>query len=105
MAKVIFIDSQDMRKEVEIPSGWSLMEGAVQNGIDAIIAECGGSCACATCHCYISEEWIGKVVPPDMNEEAMLETVEDAKKGSRLSCQIKIHDGLDGLVVHLPDTQ
>ena len=82
------------------------MEGAVQNGIDGIVAECGGSCMCATCHVYVEEQFLPLLDPIDDTQEAMLEcTAAERWPNSRLSCQIKVRAGLDGLVVHMPETQ
>jgi len=91
--------------EVEINSGDSVMKGAVDNGIDDIIAECGGACACATCHCYIDEAWLDKVPAPDSMEKEMVECAFEPKENSRLSCQVIMSDDLEGLVVHLPEKQ
>ena len=81
------------------------MQGAVDNMIDGILAECGGCCSCATCHCYIEESWQDKVDPASDMETDLLDCVTDPKDTSRLSCQIKVTDALDGLIVHLPESQ
>ena len=106
MPKVIFVEDDGTRHEVEGKSGASLMEIAIANNIDGIEAECGGSCMCATCHCFIAEEF-GDVLPSiDSDEDEMLGfTAVDRRATSRLSCQIKLTDELDGLEVHLPSEQ
>ena len=82
------------------------MEGAVRNGIDGIVAECGGCCSCATCHVYVDEAWVGKTGVPSSLEDEMLECTESERKAnSRLSCQLKVSDELDGLIVHTPPAQ
>jgi len=91
--------------EVDISSGDSVMTGAVDNDIDEIVAECGGSCSCATCHCYIDEAWLDKVPPAESMEKEMLDCAYEPKANSRLSCQVILSDDLDGLVVHLPEKQ
>ena len=105
MALITFIEHDGSRHEVTAEEGRSLMEGAVQYGIEGIIAECGGACACATCHCYIAEEWTAKTGGADDMEAAMLDAVLDPKPTSRLSCQLTVTSELDGLVVHLPESQ
>jgi 2Fe-2S ferredoxin len=81
------------------------MQGAVDNMIEGIVAECGGSCSCATCHCYIDQQWLDKLEPATEMENDLLECVTEPKDNSRLSCQIVISDDLNGLVVHLPESQ
>jgi 2Fe-2S ferredoxin len=105
VALVTYIDHEGNAHEADVPSGNSLMQGAVDNMIDGIIAECGGACSCATCHVYVDEAWQDKVGEPDEMEKCMIDCVMDPKSNSRLSCQIKITDELDGLVVHLPESQ
>lgn len=106
MSKVIYIDHEENRHEIEVPNGWSVMEGGVQNGMDRIVAECGGCCSCATCHVFVDPEWIDKLMPADAMEEDMLDgTAVDRTECSRLSCQIKVNTELDGLIVRLPETQ
>jgi ferredoxin, 2Fe-2S len=91
---------------IDIEVGKSVMQGALENAIKGIVAECGGELACATCHCYVDDEWIDNVGPAGAIEEQMLDCAASGKKaGSRLSCQIAIDDTLDGLVVHLPASQ
>lgn len=99
MAKITYVTPAGERTEVEVESGYSVMEGAIGNGIDGIVAECGGACACATCHSYIAEGWLDRLLPMDDMEDSMLDGVEDRKPNSRLTCQIEISDDVDGLVV------
>ncbi len=106
MPKVIFISADQTRREIEIPSGWSLMEGAVQNDVTGIVAECGGGCACATCHVFVAEPWLAKLPASAPSETDLLECTAVARQtNSRLSCQIKLSAELDGMVVHLPERQ
>ena len=106
MALVTYVQHGGARHEVDVPVGDSVMQGAVNNMIDGIVAECGGGLACATCHCYVDEAWTGKVGGPSQPENEMLEAVSSERKPtSRLSCQITVTDGLNGLVVYLPETQ
>ena len=105
MPLVRFIKVNGDVREVDAVSGNTLMQAATDNGIDEIVAECGGACSCATCHCYVDEAWISKVPPADAIEKAMLDCVLEPKDNSRLSCQITVTDALDGLTVHLPAAQ
>lgn len=105
MPKVTFIEASGSSHEVDLSNGISLMQGAVDNMIDGIVAECGGSCSCATCHCYIDESWVDKVEAASDMERDLLDCVTEPKDNSRLSCQINISDALNGLVVHLPESQ
>lgn len=105
MPTVTYIQANGESHEVELDVGTSLMQGAVDNMIDGILAECGGCCSCATCHCYIEESWQDKVDPASEMETDLLDCVTDPKDTSRLSCQVKVTDALDGLIVHLPESQ
>lgn len=106
MPKINFVEPNGESTEVEIPVGWSIMEGAVQNGIDGIVAECGGGCACATCHVIVDEAWFDKLEQRSDIESDMLEcTAVEKSPTSRLSCQIKVAEHHDGLIVHLPESQ
>ena len=105
MAKITFIDSNGTARSVDAEVGSTVMEAAIKNGIPGIEAECGGACACATCHVYIEEEWREKVGGPAPMEEDMLDFGYDVRPNSRLSCQIKVTDELDGLTVSIPDRQ
>ena len=105
MPKVVYITGDGERHEVEVENGYSVMEGAINNNIDGIVAECGGACACATCHAYIDEAWFGKLAEMDDMEDSMLDAAYERKDNSRLTCQIEISDELDGLVVHVADNE
>jgi 2Fe-2S ferredoxin len=88
-----------------VPAGWSLMEGAVKNLVPGIDADCGGACACATCHVYVDPAWLDKLPPKQEMEETMLDFAQDVRPNSRLSCQITVTPALDGLVVRTPKSQ
>lgn len=105
MPKVIFVDHEGNRREIEAKQGTTIMEAAVQNLVPGIDADCGGACACATCHVYVDEAWFGKLKARDDMEESMLDFAEDVKDTSRLSCQIQLTDELDGIVVSTPEVQ
>ncbi|GAA0540136.1 2Fe-2S ferredoxin [Rhizomicrobium palustre] len=105
MAKVTFIDAKGVRREVEAPEGWSVMEAAVKNDVAGIDADCGGACACATCHVYVDPAFKGKLPPKEEMEETMLDFAQEVTPRSRLSCQIKVTAELDGLVVTVPKDQ
>ncbi|HAU68051.1 MAG: 2Fe-2S iron-sulfur cluster-binding protein [Arenicella sp.] len=105
MAKVIFIDYQGEEREVDATNGDSLMEAATNNDIPGIDADCGGACACATCHVYIDQDWTAVVGSPADLEAEMLEVAEDVKDNSRLACQVKVSDEMDGLRVITPESQ
>ncbi len=106
MPLVIYVEHDGARHDVDVPDGDTVMQGAVNNGIDAIAAECGGGLACATCHCYVDDAWAAQVGGPSDIESDMLEAVATERKPtSRLSCQITVDDALDGLVIHLPSAQ
>jgi 2Fe-2S ferredoxin len=105
MPKVVFIEPSGERREIVAPAGLSLMEAARQNGVDGIVAQCGGACACATCHVYVAPDWLAKLKPRDEMEEAMLENAWQPRANSRLSCQIPLTAELEGLTVTVPDQQ
>jgi ferredoxin, 2Fe-2S len=105
MAKITFIDSGGTTRTVEGETGATVMETAIKNGVPEIEAECGGACACSTCHVYIDEAWREKVGEPSPMEEDMLDFAFEVKANSRLSCQIKVSDDLDGLIVTTPSRQ
>ena len=105
MPKVTYIEHTGKEHVVEVPSGWSVMEGAVKNLIPGIDADCGGACACATCHVHVDPQWAGKLPPKQDMEETMLDFAQELEPTSRLSCQIKVTQELDGLVVRMPHTQ
>jgi 2Fe-2S ferredoxin len=105
MPKVTYIEPNGNAVEINVPAGWSLMQAATAKGIEGIDAECGGSCVCATCHCYV-EAGLEKLPAPSQNELSMIKSAAaERKPNSRLSCQIKVTADLDGLVVRLPETQ
>jgi 2Fe-2S ferredoxin len=105
MAKITFIAFDGTRFEVEAEKGSTVMENAIRNAVPGIEAECGGACACATCHVYVDEEWTATVGEPSPMEEDMLDFAFDVRPNSRLSCQIKVSDDIDGLVVSVPERQ
>ena len=105
MPKITYIEHNGKSHEVEVANGLSVMEGAVQNNIPGIDADCGGSCACATCHVYVDEKWFIKLPKKDSAEEDMLDMAYEPKKFSRLSCQLTVTNELDGLVVKMPSKQ
>jgi 2Fe-2S ferredoxin len=105
MPHITYIESDGTRHETEGEVGSTVMETAIMNGIPGIIAECGGSCTCATCHVYVDEAWTEVVGGPSMMEEDMLDFAYQPKPNSRLSCQIRVKDEIDGLVVHVPSRQ
>jgi 2Fe-2S ferredoxin len=105
MAKITYIDSDGTARTVEGEAGSTVMEVAIKNGVPGIEAECGGACACATCHVYIAEDWREKVGGPSPMEEDMLDFGYDVRPSSRLSCQIKVTAELDGLTVSVPERQ
>ena len=105
MPKITYIEHNGKSHIQEVPNGLSVMEGAVQNNIPGIDADCGGSCACATCHVYVDEKWYDKLPKKENTEEDMLDMAFEYKPLSRLSCQINVSDELDGLVVKMPSKQ
>ncbi len=105
MARIIFVEHNGTRHEVDAANGTTVMEAAVNNMVPGIDADCGGACACATCHVYVDDAWLNKTGSIDSMEESMLDFASDMKPNSRLSCQISVSDDLDGLVVTMPRTQ
>lgn len=105
MPSIIFITHDGVEKEVHVEIGTSIMQAAVDNGIDAIVAECGGSCSCATCHCYIDDEWLSRVGESVGMEDDLLDCVMERAPNSRLSCQIEMTEDLDGIIIRLPESQ
>lgn len=105
MALIKYIEHNGTEHEVHVENGSSVMQGAVDNMIEGIVAECGGCCSCATCHCIVDEAWADKAGSAEDMENDMLDCVMDRQPTSRLSCQIVVSDELDGLVVHLPESQ
>ena len=105
MIKITYRDAAGTSREVAAEEGSTVMETAIRNGIPGIDAECGGACSCATCHVYVDEEWVEVVGPPQPMEEDMLDFAFDVRPSSRLSCQIRVRQDLDGLVVETPKRQ
>ena len=105
MPKIIYKDFQGGSKTIEVANGLTVMEGAIQNEIPGIDADCGGSMACATCHVYVEDKWFDKIPKAEDAENDMIDMAFNPKKNSRLSCQIIVSDELDGLVVNIPSKQ
>ncbi len=105
MPLINYIEADGSHHQADVAVGESIMQGAVDNMIDSILAECGGACACATCHCYVDNAWIAKVPEADDSEKDLLEAVVEPKENSRLSCQIFVTEEMEGFTVHLPESQ
>lgn len=105
MPKITFIGSDGSSVDVDARNGHTLMEAAVDNGIVGMVAECGGACACATCHSYIDEEWLERLPAMDDMEDAMLDAAAERRPNSRLSCQLEVNDAMDGLTVTVADNE
>ena len=105
MAKITYIEHDGTEHVIDVKNGLSVMEGAVKNNIPGIDADCGGACACATCHVYVDAAWKDKPGTASAMEESMLDFAEEVKPTSRLSCQIKVSDELEGLIVRMPESQ
>ncbi len=106
MAKITYIEHNGTEHVIDVRNGLTVMEGARDNGVPGIEADCGGACACSTCHVYIAPEWVEKLAPKDAMEEDMLDfAYQPDPATSRLTCQIKVTDALDGLVVRMPERQ
>ena len=105
MAKITYVEFSGKEHVVDVKTGLSVMEGAIKNNVPGIDADCGGACACATCHVYVDEAWTAKTGTASSMEESMLDFANDLQPNSRLSCQIKVTDALDGLVVRMPESQ
>ena len=105
MTKIIYKDFQGNSKTIEVENGLTVMEGAIQNNIPGIDADCGGSMACATCHVYVEEIWLNKIQKAEEAEEDMIDMAFEPKKNSRLSCQLIVSEELDGLIVTTPSKQ
>ena len=105
-ARITYISDSGDSRAIDVPDGDSVMEGAIKNGIDGIVAECGGACMCATCHVYVDADWLAKLPKMESDEDAMLDsTASDRKPNSRLSCQLRVTKELDGLIVTTPPSQ
>ncbi|WP_303764211.1 2Fe-2S iron-sulfur cluster-binding protein [Sphingobium yanoikuyae] len=106
MATVLFVEASGAEHRIDVPTGENLMRAALNEGLEGMLGECGGGLACATCHCYVEEDWADRLPAPAQTELDMLEcTASERRPSSRLSCQIIASDALDGLVVHLPAAQ
>ncbi|MCA3700342.1 MAG: 2Fe-2S iron-sulfur cluster binding domain-containing protein [Brevundimonas sp.] len=105
MAKITYIEHDGREHVVDVKPGLSVMEGAIRNNVPGIDADCGGACACATCHVYVDEAWHEAAGKASAMEESMLDFAENVEPNSRLSCQIRVSDALDGLIVRLPQSQ
>ena len=105
MAKITYIQFDGTENVIDVKPGLTVMEGAVKNNVRGIDADCGGACACATCHVFVDEAWVAKTGEKSAMEESMLDFAENVEPNSRLSCQIKVSDELDGLVVSTPERQ
>ncbi len=105
MTKITYIEHSGKSHTIEVQNGLTIMEGAVQNNIPGIDADCGGSMACATCHVYVKEEWFNKLPKKEDGEEDMLDMAYEPNKFSRLSCQLTVSDKLEGMIVNLPEKQ
>ena len=105
MTKISYIDASGQSRTVEAQDGSTVMETALRNSIPGIDAECGGACACATCHVYVDQTWLSKIEPMQEMEKTMLDFAEAVEPNSRLSCQIKVSDALDGFTVRMPKSQ
>jgi 2Fe-2S ferredoxin len=105
MAKITYIQFDGTETVIDVKPGLSVMEGAVKNNVRGIDADCGGACACATCHVFVDPAWLDKVGQKSAMEESMLDFAENVEENSRLSCQIPVTEALDGLIVRLPESQ
>ena len=105
MAKITYIEHSGKPHTIQVQNGLTVMEGAVQNNIPGIDADCGGSMACATCHVYVKEEWFNKLPKKEDGEEDMLDMAYETNKFSRLSCQLTVSDRLEGMIINLPEKQ
>ncbi len=105
MPKVTFIEFDDTVHTLDAEAGATMMETALQGGVTSIVAECGGACSCATCHVYVDDAWVSRLAPKSDEEEDQLDSAFDVRPNSRLSCQIKVTEELDGLVLRTPSYQ
>jgi Ferredoxin len=105
MPRITFIEHDGTEHRLDVATGQSVMQAAMSNNVPGIIADCGGSCSCATCHVYVDPGWRDRVQPPSSSEKDMVECALHVQETSRLSCQIKVVDELDGLVVRIPESQ
>ena len=105
MPRITYLASDGERYEIDVETGSTVMEGAVDNSVPGIVAECGGACACATCHVYVDEAWVERLPPIEDMEDAMLVAAADRRGNSRLSCQLEVTPELEGLVVRVADNE
>jgi len=105
MPTIVYVEHDQTEHRIEVDVGASVMQGAVENGVPGIDGDCGGQCACATCHVYVDPDWLERVGIPAEHEEGMLDTLLNRCPNSRLACQISVDDSIDGLVVSLPSAQ
>lgn len=105
MPKITYIEAGGKEHVIDVPAGQTVMEGAVKHNVPGIDADCGGACACATCHVYVDNAWLAKTGESSSMEQSMLDFANEVEPNSRLSCQIKVTAELDGLIVRLPKSQ
>lgn len=105
MVQITFVADDGQRTTIDAPNGESVMKAALNAGIDGIVGECGGNCACATCRVYLSDEWLAKLAPPETSEKEMVDYVGDDAPNVRLSCQIPVSDKIDGIELQMPESQ
>jgi 2Fe-2S ferredoxin len=105
MPRITYLNDDGGRQDLEIDIGSTVMEGAVDNNVPGIVAECGGACACATCHAYIDDAWLERLPPMSEMEDAMLDSALERRPNSRLSCQLEVTAELDGLIVHVANNE
>lgn len=105
MLQITFVDHTGIARSVDAEAGMTLMEAARDNGVPGIVAQCGGMCACATCHVFIDAPFLALLEGPDDNEEPLLDFIDEREANSRLACQIRLTPGLDGMLVHTPESQ
>ena len=105
MPAIVFVRSNGERVEIEGLKGQSIMEAALNNGVDEILAECGGCMSCATCHIYVAPAWMDKIPPADDLETSLVACAVEPNEYSRLSCQIQVTEAIDGIIIHLPESQ
>ncbi|MFD0668418.1 2Fe-2S iron-sulfur cluster-binding protein [Ramlibacter sp. MAHUQ-53] len=106
MTTIRYIEADGRETAVDVTDGWSLLQGAIKGNVEGILGECGGSCTCGTCHCYVDEARLGELPPPSANEEEMLGfVVAERRPNSRLACQVNCVSAFEGLMVRLPETQ
>jgi 2Fe-2S ferredoxin len=105
VAKITYIEANGTEHTVDVPVGWTVMQGCVKNSLPGILAECGGNCACGTCRVYVDEAWRAITGESSDLEEATLDIREDSTPGKRLGCQIKVTEEMDGMIVRMPENQ